>query len=790
MSRELDQLGGILYRRFVVYKRSGWSVLTTILITCALSSASLILSFILDSSISGSKSSGFQDFSKSNITVARIGSSTCPNCFPEINQYLTETCKKELETDLKIVEFDSFDNFNFWAYNAQLPEKHNTNVVFAFSIENSSSITFVGDKAQGNFDIKFMSNSSSDASYNIIRRMLWKYINKDKDADIVVTSSVGTSSSGDLFAIIIGPFFIATGLMNVCSIFIGQMIDEIKSNRRPYMLSSGLKLLPFWLGSFIVDVVLIEICAIVIWAAHLLFKITYFRDYSSMTLYILSVNAVSTVLLTYAFSFLFSNKNVGSTFYLLIGVVPLILFFMIDVIFPKADKQLVAWVGAVIPATNIYTSLKTVATTSMSGDKTMKITDFWKNRYLKPLLILSIANTPLYAIIIFLIEIASQSASKAMAVFGWQGNEELFRSIKSQQPMTEEALQMEREVANAAPGDYAVWIKDVSKLFSDSEGKPLCAVNQVSLGVKPGSLFGFLGANGAGKTTLLKMILREIPLSNGTIEIDGVNISLGFDSTRLAVCPQFDDHLTPELTAREHIRFFSKIYGLPEAEANSRMETLITTLGIEEHADKLVREMSGGNQRRVAVALAFLSDARIVLLDEPTSSLDPIARHKVHNLINMYRGTKTFMLCTHLLDEAETLCDNISIMLKGCVYAIGTPQYLSNKFGTEWKVELVLSDSLPATQMSIDNFFQTKLPSARLTIYRPLSRIYSIPAASIQLTPLFRMLQDAKQANIGIKFYTCSCSTLEKVFLEIVMMSEQGKLKSEEDTNDDIKQEL
>ena len=186
------------------------------------------------------------------------------------------------------------------------------------------------------------------------------------------------------------------------------------------------------------------------------------------------------------------------------------------------------------------------------------------------------------------------------------------------------------------------------------------------------------------------------------------------------------------------------------------MSVLIETLGLDEYADKVMSELSGGNQRKVSVAIAFLSNARIVLLDEPTSSLDPIARHKVHNLINMKRGSKTFMLCTHLLDEVETL--------HGLIYTICTPQYLSNRFGTEWKAYLVPENSCKEKETAIDTFFTQNISSARTSIKRPLSRIYSIPSTDIKLTALFRFLQNAKDSNIGIKYFTCSWSTLEKVF--------------------------
>ena len=176
--------------------------------------------------------------------------------------------------------------------------------------------------------------------------------------------------------------------------------------------------------------------------------------------------------------------------------------------------------------------------------------------------------------------------------------------------------------------------------------------------------------------------------------------------------------------------------------------------------------------RKLAIALAFFSPANRILLDEPTSSLDPVARHCVHELILSYRGKKTFMLCTHLLNEAEMLCDVITIMIKGCVYTFGTPQYLSQKFGTEYKVDVMLDDDSDESYEKCDAFFQRAVPSAELTISRPKARIYTIPASSITLPDVFEVMGEGKRGDNGFCYYTCSSSSLERVFMEIVRLSE------------------
>jgi ABC-type multidrug transport system ATPase subunit len=340
------------------------------------------------------------------------------------------------------------------------------------------------------------------------------------------------------------------------------------------------------------------------------------------------------------------------------------------------------------------------------------------------------------------------------------------------QTITEEAEAAAREAREGSPADFAIRVNGVSRLFlSETDDAVIPAVNNVSLGIRRGVLFGFLGATGAGKTTLLKMITAEIPVSSGTIQVDGLDV--GRSTTgRIAICPQFNDHLAAELTIAEHFRIFSMIYDFSPAEAHEITEQIVADLMLEEHRDKPIKELSGGNARKLAVALALISPATIVLLDEPTSSLDPIVRHRVHESIARFHGVKTILLCTHLLGEAETLCDTISIMIKGSIVVIGTPQYLSSKFGTEWRVDLLLMDDSDQTAARVSSFMQESLPNARLAVTRRKNRIYSVPAADIEIAPLFRLLKNAVQREIGIRYFTCSSTTLEKVFLELVTPTE------------------
>jgi ABC-type multidrug transport system ATPase subunit len=251
------------------------------------------------------------------------------------------------------------------------------------------------------------------------------------------------------------------------------------------------------------------------------------------------------------------------------------------------------------------------------------------------------------------------------------------------------------------------------------------------------------------------------PEEVGAVEVDG----------EVVMVPQFNSHLTEEMTAEEHFKLFGHIYGIDGTEARQRF---VTELGLEEHVLKPVRTLSGGNARKLAIAVAMMSPAEVVLLDEPTASLDPVARHCVRDMINSFRGEKTMILCTHLLNEAEELCDSIAMMLKGSIYVVGSPAYLSDKFGTEWRMDVLFSQP---SDGRLGQVLRERVPGAKLIVSRPTNEIYGIPSDQIPIADLFKFMEKiVGDGKLGVKFFTVSSATLEKAFVELVQQSEAAAL--------------
>jgi len=218
----------------------------------------------------------------------------------------------------------------------------------------------------------------------------------------------------------------------------------------------------------------------------------------------------------------------------------------------------------------------------------------------------------------------------------------------------------------------------------------LVAVDGIDLDVQRGEAFGFLGPNGAGKSSTMRMIGCVSPVSEGTLRI------LGLDPTadgplirgRLGVVPQ-QDTLDTELTVRENILIYGRYFGLSRRELKPKIDELLDFVQLTERGGDKVEPLSGGMKRRLTIARSLVNDPELLLLDEPTTGLDPQARHVVWDrLFRLKQRGVTLVLTTHYMDEAEQLCDRLVIMDHGRIVAEGSPRQLIEQHATREVVEV------------------------------------------------------------------------------------------------------
>ncbi len=225
------------------------------------------------------------------------------------------------------------------------------------------------------------------------------------------------------------------------------------------------------------------------------------------------------------------------------------------------------------------------------------------------------------------------------------------------------------------------------------------AVDSIDFDVAPGESFGFLGPNGAGKTSTMRMIGCTSPITEGTLEVMGMNPAVHGPQirARLGVVPQ-QDTLDTELTVRENLAIYGRYFGLSRAEVGRRADELLDFAQLTERADDQVEPLSGGMKRRLTIARSLINEPTLLLLDEPTTGLDPQARHLLWDrLYRLKQRGVTLVLTTHYMDEAEQLCDRLVVMDKAKIVAEGSPRELIERYSTREVTELRFAPGVAET---------------------------------------------------------------------------------------------
>jgi lipooligosaccharide transport system ATP-binding protein len=227
--------------------------------------------------------------------------------------------------------------------------------------------------------------------------------------------------------------------------------------------------------------------------------------------------------------------------------------------------------------------------------------------------------------------------------------------------------------------------RDLRKSFGSFE-----AVRGIDVDVRRGESFGFLGPNGAGKSSTMRMIAAVSPVTSGELRVLGMDPAVDGPAIRgrIGVCPQ-EDTLDTELNVRDNLYIYGRYFGLPRAEVRQRCDELLEFVQLTERARSKVEALSGGMKRRLTIARSLINRPEVLLLDEPTTGLDPQARHVVWDrLFRLKQQGVTLVITTHYMDEAEQLCDRLVVMDRGVIVAEGSPQELIRTYSTREVAEL------------------------------------------------------------------------------------------------------
>ncbi|XP_045462802.1 phospholipid-transporting ATPase ABCA1-like isoform X2 [Harmonia axyridis] len=315
--------------------------------------------------------------------------------------------------------------------------------------------------------------------------------------------------------------------------------------------------------------------------------------------------------------------------------------------------------------------------------------------------------------------------------------------------------------------NFALVLKNLTKHFCR-----LTAVNGVNLAVKKSECFGLLGVNGAGKTTTFRMMTGDEIISYGDGWINGYSIRNQMQKAYkfIGYCPQFDA-LLDNLTARETLKIFSLIRGIPRDECNFTAERLALDFDFMEHLDKEVSQLSGGNKRKLSTAIALIGDPPVIFLDEPTTGMDPATkRHLWNNLSRLRESGKCIILTSHSMEECEALCTRLTIMVNGNFQCLGSVQHLKSKFAEGYCVTLKIrkpensSGFEHSDTTAIENFMKQNFPASELREKHQELLTYYIKDRTITWSKLFGVLEQSKN-HLDIEDYSVGQASLEQVFL-------------------------
>ena len=551
--------------------------------------------------------------------------------------------------------------------------------------------------------------------------------------------TIDTKEIDDLANYVAIIFFVSIAFGIMPANFISMLVKERANNSKHLMRTSGINIYSYWIVNFIFEYVKYYstggVCLI------LLIFYGLYRKY----LYIAYLTyGASMISLTYAMSFFFENEsNVQNAIILLnflFGGVGSIIILMLRVLESsrKAGKVIELFL-ALIPSFcfdfsfNLLLNKGTIYTSEFTKDQlyTLKGDEMIRNKNLMlPLIIYSSIEIAIYTFLFVLAESKSYSFKKSTQIVLQSSilDKEVQKETQRANSLSDGLLPFEmKEMDLEGEGEnsdsfisidprpltryenVAVRVRNLRKEYRSGclKKKGNIAINNLNFCIEPGECFGLLGLNGAGKTTTFKCITQEIAQDNGEIIINGKNINGNFNELNklIGYCPQFDA-IFEYLTVYENLEFYATIKGIKKNLIHQIVTYMIFEMSLNEFTNKIAGRLSGGNKRKLSVAVSMLGNPPIILLDEPSTGMDPEARRFMWSVIHKMstKGRKSsVIMTTHSMDEAETLCRRMGIMVNGEFVCLGTANQIKDKYGYGYEADVRIKPMSKEMQSEILN---------------------------------------------------------------------------------------
>ncbi|XP_047471049.1 phospholipid-transporting ATPase ABCA1-like [Penaeus chinensis] len=352
----------------------------------------------------------------------------------------------------------------------------------------------------------------------------------------------------------------------------------------------------------------------------------------------------------------------------------------------------------------------------------------------------------------------------------WCGSRLTNHSGSSEEPVLGENQQyFEKEPAGLKPG---IIIKNLRKEFKELGRKTKVAVENVSLTCSEGQCTVLLGHNGAGKTTTMSVLTGVYAATSGYAEVNGWNIATNLSEAReeLGLCPQHN-MLFVDLTVLQHLLFFGRLKGLTRKSAKAEALEILTRLELLDKQHMFGSQLSGGMKRKLSLAISLMGSTKVVILDEPSSGLDPESRRWVWDVVQGERGRRTFLITTHHMEEADVLGDRVAIMASGRVVCAGSTLFLKKKFGDGYILTIMVNNETVVE--AIKRKVEEHLPSATLANVHSGELTFKLPPDTEKFAGMLDALS-AQKETLGLRHISLSLTNMERVFLRVGEMLDDG----------------
>eukprot|EP01038_Epipyxis_sp_PR26KG_P012006 gene12006-16074_t len=589
-----------------------------------------------------------------------------------------------------------------------------------------------------------------------------------------------TSLEIKLILSILTALFLIVPFGFVPAAFVSFIVRERVSKSKHLQMVSGVSPQLYWTVTYIWDMLLYIILTLLILASLAGFgssAAAFVGDVRTTGCFflLLLLYGSSSIPLSYLYSFAFENHSTAQISVMAINfvtgfVMVLAYFIMANVPSAVAASKIAVHFFRIFPTYNLGEGIINIVVAQLVNVYLGSKSDYFDWKVAGRNITFLAAETVGYFLIILLLE------SKWLKSIGYAIEKKRSLAITPPPPpdsIDEDVLEEEQAVcsSNVTRADYSLLVQKLIKTYPPSiiGGQAKHAVKGVSFGCHQGERFGLLGINGAGKTTTLSVLTNDLQSTQGDVFIEGKSLSDSDTQQLLGYCPQVDP-LLDLMTGFETLRFFGRIRGIPSDLLESRVQSLIHDVGLSKFADKCCGTYSGGNKRKLSLAVALIGDPRVLLLDEPSTGMDPEARRQMWNVIEHVSANRSVILVSHSMEEVEALCTRMCVMVSGRLKCIGSAQRLKSRFGEGYQVEIRCN----AERMDelLEYLGSPSLIPDYVLIERHGGYVKLKVGIDIDLGAIFGSFESNK-SFYSIYDYSISQCTLEQIFIQFAREQEE-----------------